>query len=243
TPMLQQMAGGARGRPFKSLLNAYELDVFLRIAPELYLKRLLVGGLERVYEVNRNFRNEGLSTRHNPEFTMLEVYQAYGNFEDMMQLTEEMVSSLVMELHGSYRITYQGNEIDFKPPWERRSFAGIIKEKFGIEPSDDAKTMLEKVKLKRKVGKIAQLTRSAIMKIVEDMLDEEKMINPVFFTEYYTFLSPLAKTDPENPFIAQRFEVFAGGMEIGNAYSELNDPQEQRERLVADLTDDTETGN
>ena len=115
TPMLQQMAGGARGRPFKSLHNAYDMEVFLRIAPELYLKRLLVGGLERVYEMNRNFRNEGISTRHNPEFTMLEVYQAYGNYEDMMKLTEDLISSLVKEVNGSYQVTYQGKTIDFTP--------------------------------------------------------------------------------------------------------------------------------
>jgi len=127
TPMLQPMAGGARGRPFKSKHNTYDMDVYLRIAPELYLKRLLVGGLERVYEINRNFRNEGISTRHNPEFTMLEVYQAYGNFEDMMDLMESMISELAKELYGSYKVPFQGKEIDFTTPWERRSFAGTVK--------------------------------------------------------------------------------------------------------------------
>src|SRR5260221_13210244 len=122
TPMLQPMAGGARGKPFKSKHNALDMDVFLRIAPELYLKRLLVGGLEKVYEINRNFRNEGISTRHNPEFTMLEVYQSYGNFEDMMLLTEELVSSLVYTMYGTYKINYQGQDIDFTTPWRRQSF-------------------------------------------------------------------------------------------------------------------------
>ena len=244
TPILQPMAGGARGRPFKSQHNAYDMDVFLRIAPELYLKRLLVGGLERVYEMNRNFRNEGVSTRHNPEFTMLEVYQAYGDYEDMMKLTEDLVSGLAKEITGSYKVVYQGKEIDFTAPWERRSFARIVKEKFDINPEDDAKLMLDKVKAhKSKKIKIDKLTRSAVMKIVEDMLEEEETIHPVFFTDYFTFLCPLAKTSTENKAISQRFEVFIGGMEVGNAYSELNDAVEQRKRLQEDLDDDVETGN
>ncbi len=244
TPMLQPMAGGARGRPFKSRHNAYDMDVFLRIAPELYLKRLLVGGLERVYEINRNFRNEGISTRHNPEFTMLEVYQAYGDYEDMMKLTEDMVSSLVKELTGAYKVVYQGKEIDFAPPWERRSFAKIVKEKFDINPEDDAATMLNKVKAHKGHGiKLDKLTRSAVMKIVEDLLEEQDVSHPLFVTDYFTFLSPLAKKSADNPAIAQRFELFIAGLEIGNAYSELNDPEEQRQRLTEDLDDDVETGN
>jgi lysyl-tRNA synthetase class 2 len=244
TPMLQPMAGGARGKPFKSKHNALDMDVYLRIAPELYLKRLLVGGLEKVYEINRNFRNEGISTRHNPEFTMLEVYQAYGNFEDMMQLTEQLISSLVNKIHGSYKIKYQDQEIDFKTPWERRSFAKMVKEHFDINPDDTVEKMLAKVKVKRKGNiKIEKLTRSTIMKIVEEALDEKATANPVFMLDYFTFLSPLAKVKPDNPAVAQRFEFFIGGLEVGNAYSELNDPQEQRQRLMADLDDDTETGN
>lgn len=243
TPMLQPMAGGARGRPFKSKHNAYDMDVFLRIAPELYLKRLLVGGLERVYEMNRNFRNEGISTRHNPEFTMLEVYQSYGDVQDMMNLTEEMISSIVKEVNGSAIVQYQGKEIDFTTPWERRSFAKVVKDKFDINPEDNAETMLTKVKAKRHThAKVDKLTRSAVMKIVEEALDEDATMNPVFFVDYFTFLCPLAKTLPDNPWISQRFEVFIAGMEVGNAYSELNDPLEQRERLTEDLDDDVETG-
>ena len=243
TPMLQPLAGGARGRPFKSKHNTYDMDVYLRIAPELYLKRLLVGGLERVYEINRNFRNEGISTRHNPEFTMLEVYQAYADYSDMMRLMEDLVSGLVKELFGTFRVSYQGQEIDFTPPWERRSFAGIVKEKFGIDPQDEAETMLAKVKaVKGDKLRIQVLTRSAVMKIVEDILEEDATMNPVFFTDYFTFLCPLAKTDPEKPGISQRFECFIAGMEVGNAYSELNDPQEQKKRFLADLEDDVETG-
>ncbi len=243
TPMLQPMAGGARGRPFKSLHNTYDMEVFLRIAPELYLKRLLVGGFERVYEVNRNFRNEGISTRHNPEFTMLEVYQAYGDVNDMMNLTEEMVSSLAMQITGSYKVNFQGKEIDFTPPWERRSFAKIVKDRFDINPDDDAQVMLEKVRTHRAKFRLEKLTRSAVMKIVEELLDEEQTDNPVFLTDYFAFLSPLAKASASNPSLADRFECFIAGMEVANAYSELNDPIEQRKRLQEDLQDDIETGN
>ncbi|OGX08468.1 MAG: lysine--tRNA ligase [Omnitrophica WOR_2 bacterium GWA2_47_8] len=244
TPMLQPMAGGARGRPFKSKHNAYDLDVFLRIAPELYLKRLLVGGFERVYEINRNFRNEGVSTRHNPEFTMLEVYQAYGDYEDMMKLCEDSISSLAKEITGSYKVPYQGKTIDFTPPWPRKSFAAIVKQKFDINPEDNADMMLKKVKAKKGANvKIDKLTRSGVMKIVEEIFEEEMMENPIFVVDYFTFLSPLAKTLPSNPHLSQRFELFVAGMEIGNAYSELNDPVEQRQRLQEDLEDDVETGN
>ncbi len=243
TPMLQTQAGGARGRPFQSKHNAYDMDVFLRIAPELYLKRLLVGGLERVYEINRNFRNEGVSTRHNPEFTMLELYQAYGDMQDMMDITETLVSTLALEITGSYKVPYQGHTIDFTTPWKRVSFAGLVKEKFDINPEDTAAVMLDKVKARRPGNyKVAKLTKSAIMKIVEDVLDEGATMDPVFFTDYFTFLCPLAKTDPANVALSKRFEFFIAGMEVGNAYSELNDPQEQRARLLEDLQDDTETG-
>ena len=242
TPMLQPMAGGARGRPFKSLHNAYDMEVYMRIAPELYLKRLLVGGLEKIYELNRNFRNEGISTRHNPEFTMLEVYQAYGDYEDMMRLTEDLVSAAAKEITGSYKVNYQGQEIDFTPPWERRSFAKIVKDRFDINPGDDAPMMLEKVKNKGGKIKVDKLTRSAVMKIVEELLDEGASANPVFLIDYFTFLSPLAKAREDNPLLAQRFEFFIAGLEVGNAYSELNDPLEQRKRLIEDLDDDVETG-
>lgn len=243
TPMLQTLPGGARGRPFKSRHNVYDMDVYMRIAPELYLKRLLVGGLEKVYELNRNFRNEGISTRHNPEFTMLEVYQSYGDFHDMMKLTEDMVSAAAKEITGSYKITYQGKEIDFTPPWERRSFAAIVKERFDINPEDDAPTMLKKVKaVKGDKVRVEKLTRSGVMKIVEDVLEDNATMKPIFLIDYFTFLSPLAKSVPGNPAVAQRFECFIAGMEVGNAYSELNDPLEQRERLTQDLEDDVETG-
>src|SRR5437016_5587421 len=215
TPMMQSIPGGAAARPFRTHHNALDMDLYLRIAPELYLKRLLVGGLEKVYEINRNFRNEGISTRHNPEFTMLEVYQSYGNFEDMMRITEELISSLVYKMYGTYKINYQGQEIDFTTPWERRSFAKVVKEHFDINPEDTAEVMLAKVKDKRSGSiKIDRLTRSAIMKIVEDVLDEKATANPVFMLDYFTFLSPLAKAKVDNPAVAQRFEFFIAGMEV-----------------------------
>ncbi|NTV28711.1 MAG: lysine--tRNA ligase [Candidatus Omnitrophica bacterium] len=242
TPMLQTLAGGARGRPFLSKHNAYDMEVFLRIAPELYLKRLLVGGLERVYEINRNFRNEGVSTRHNPEFTMLELYQSYGDMDTMMDIAETMISELAKLITGSYQVAYQGHTINFAAPWKRVSFAGLVKEKFDINPDDSAEKMLEKVKARRPGNyKVDRLTKSAIMKIVEEVLDEGADMDPVFFTDYFTFLCPLAKTDPANPALSKRFEFFIAGMEVGNAYSELNDPAEQRERFLEDLHDDTET--
>ncbi len=243
TPMLQPLAGGARGRPFVTRHNAYDMEIYLRIAPELYLKRLLVGGMDRVYEINRNFRNEGISTRHNPEFTMLEAYQAYGDMRDMMTLMEEMVASVAREVLGSTRLSYQGREIDVTPPWERRSFAETVHDRFGIEPEDEAAVMLEKVRAVKGGGiRVDRLTRSAVMKIVEDLLEEEASMQPIFFTDYFTFLCPLAKTVSGRPALSERFECFIAGMEVGNAYSELNDPREQRRRLTDDLDDDTETG-
>jgi lysyl-tRNA synthetase, class II len=238
TPMLHPIPGGARGKPFKSLHQEYDMEVYLRIAPELYLKRLLVGGLERVYEINRSFRNEGVSTRHNPEFTMLEAYQAYGDYETMMALTEDIVSGLSQELFGSCKFTYQGKEIDVTPPWQRRSFAQVVKEKFDVNPEDDANKIIQKLAQKNlKIDAGEKLSRSALMKVVEDHLEEDTQFNPVFFVDYFSALSPLAKRKKDNPLLAERFELFMGGMEIANAYSELNDPIEQRKRLEEDLKD------
>jgi len=236
TPMLQTIPGGAAGRPFKSFHNEFDMDVYLRIAPELYLKRLLVGGFDRVYEINRSFRNEGISTRHNPEFTMLEVYTAYVDYEDVMKLTEDLISSLVKEIRGSLKIEYQGKTIDFSVPWQRRSFAKVVKDTFDINPDDAAKEMVEKLQTKKpNLDVKAKFTRSQVMKIVEDLLQEDSVIKPVFFTDYFSSLSPLSKTKPDNPLLAERFELFVGGLEVANAYSELNDPDEQRKKLKEEL--------
>jgi lysyl-tRNA synthetase class 2 len=235
TPMMHDIAGGAAGRPFKTFHNEYGMDLYLRIAPELYLKRLLVGGLDRVYEINRSFRNEGVSTRHNPEFTMLEVYQAYANCEDMINLTQELIAHVAREVCGKEEISYQGKAISFKAPWSRQSFAGLVKDKFGIDPSDDAVKMLEKLQAKGFARDKNRLSRSQINKIIEDALEEGLQATPVFITDYFTSLCPLAKTKTDNPLLSERFELYVAGMEIANAYSELNDPQEQRRRFEEEI--------
>ena len=243
TPMLQTLPGGATGRPFKSFHNAFDMDVYLRIAPELYLKRLLVGGLDKVYEINRNFRNEGVSTRHNPEFTMLEVYTAYADYQDMMTLTEELVVGLAQDVAGGLKIRFQDTEIDLTPPWQHRSFAAVVQEQFAINPDDTSAVMLDKIKKKKpQLAEKSALSRSQIMKIIEDFLQEENVAQPVFFTDYFSFLCPLAKTKPGNPLLSERFELFMGGLEVANAYSELNDPQEQRRRFQEALGEIDETG-
>jgi lysyl-tRNA synthetase class 2 len=235
TPMMHYIAGGATGRPFKTHHNEYTLDLYLRIAPELYLKRLVVGGLDKVYEINRSFRNEGVSTRHNPEFTMLEVYSAFVNYEYMMQLVQDLIIYVAQEVLGSTRIVYQGKDIDLSPPWQRCSFFQIVKEKFDIEPSDEASVMLKKIQMKGFAKDNTRLSRSQVAKIIEDILEHDLNENPTLVTDYFTTLCPLAKTKKENPLISERFELFIGGLEIGNAYSELNDPLEQRRRFQEEI--------
>ena len=237
TPMMHDVAGGAAGRPFKTFHNEYSMDLYLRIAPELYLKRLLVGGFDRVYEINRSFRNEGVSTRHNPEFTMLEVYQAYTDYEGMINLTQDLICHVASEVLGKDELTYQGKTIVLKTPWNRQSFAGLVKDKFGIEPQDDPACMLEKLKAKGVAKDKNRLSRSQINKIIEDTLEEDLQVNPVFITDYFTSLCPLAKTSKDNPLLSERFELYVAGMEIANAYSELNDPLEQRKRFEEEIKD------
>jgi lysyl-tRNA synthetase class 2 len=237
TPMMHSIAGGAAGRPFKTYHNEYSMDLFLRIAPELYLKELLVGGLDKIYEINRSFRNEGVSTRHNPEFTMLEVYSAYSDSLGMMDLCESLIVSLAQGLHGKTILSYQGKEIDFTPPWKRVSFAELVKEKFDIVPADSEDLMLQKLKAKGFAKEVNKLSRTQIAKIIEEVLEEGVGFNPTFVTDYFTSMCPLAKSKEGNPLIAERFELYAAGLEIGNAYSELNDPQEQRRRFEDEIKD------
>ncbi len=230
TPMLHTIPGGASGSAFKTHHNANDADVYLRIAPELYLKRLLVGGLERVYEINRSFRNEGTSTRHNPEFTMLEAYCAYKNYDYMMQVCEQLFGNLAQMLHGSLVIEYQGQKLDLTPPWPRISFAGMFKDEFGVLDTDSQEQVVAKVS--QKLSLKAGLSRSQILKITEDILERKfPQDKPAFITDYFTWNSPLAKQKKDNPNIVERFELFVAGMEVANAYSELNDPIEQRKRL------------
>jgi lysyl-tRNA synthetase, class II len=242
TPMMHPIVGGAAGRPFKTHHNEYDMNLFLRIAPELYLKRLLVGGLEKVYEINRSFRNEGVSIRHNPEFTMLEAYCAYSDFEGMMHLCENLIVNAAQSVFGKLKFSYQGKEIDLTPPWKRVSFADMVKEKFGIEPQDTPEQMLGKLKERGAARDVDKLSRTQINKIIEDTLEADMSVNPTFVTDYYTSLCPLAKTKPDNPLLSERFELFITGMEVGNAYSELNDPQEQKARFEEEVKDPGESG-
>ncbi|MDD5432268.1 MAG: lysine--tRNA ligase [Candidatus Omnitrophica bacterium] len=237
TPMMHPIPGGAAGRPFKTFHNEYGFELFMRIAPELYLKRLLVGGLDRVYEINRSFRNEGVSTRHNPEFTMLEVYCAYANFEDMMDLAQNMITEAARIALGDTKFVYQGKTIDLALPWTRISFAGVVKERFGIEPKDEPELMLKKLQEKGFGKDAVRLSRTQVGKIIEDILEQEMNAGPTFVTDYFTSMSPLAKTKKEDPLISERFELYIAGMEVGNAYSELNDPRDQKKRFEEEIGD------
>ena len=238
TPMMQPVPGGATAKPFQTHHNALGMDLFLRIAPELYLKRLLVGGFERVFEINRNFRNEGLSTRHNPEFTMLEFYQAYATYHDLMDLTEELISWISSEVTGSMEITYQGTEVNLAPPWTRLTMDESLVQVAGVDPeilTDDAKVMAlaeEKgIKLQPDAGPGKAKTE------LFELLVEEKLINPTFITSYPTEVSPLARRNEEDPTVTDRFELFITGREIANAFSELNDPIDQQERFAKQINE------
>jgi lysyl-tRNA synthetase class 2 len=232
TPMMQAIPGGATARPFKTHHNALGMDLYLRVAPELYLKRLLVGGFEKVFEINRNFRNEGLSTRHNPEFTMLEFYQAYATYHDMMELTEEMISWLTEEVCGSMEITYQGQVINMTPPWKRYTMDEALIEVGGLSQDildDPEKTMQAAqdydIKLPETAGPGKAKTE------LFELLVEEKLVDPTFITAFPTEVSPLARRNVENPQVTDRFELFITGRELANAFSELNDPIDQKERF------------
>ncbi|MDP1852766.1 MAG: lysine--tRNA ligase [Candidatus Omnitrophota bacterium] len=234
TPMLQFIPGGAAGKPFKTYHEEFNADMYLRIAPELYLKKLLVGGFEKVYEINRSFRNEGISTRHNPEFTMLEVYLAYADYQDMMKLVADIILYVAKELGCGDKITYQDKVIDLSLPWKEKSFTEAMKDKFDINADDHTELIVEKlIKHGRKVEK--GLSRSQVVRIAEELLQEEGVGSPVFLTDYFSALCPLAKNKKESPHISERFELFIGGMEVANAYSELNDPIEQKKRFEEEL--------
>lgn len=239
TPMMHLIPGGAAGKPFKTRHEALGLDLYLRVAPELYLKKLLVGGFDKVYELNRNFRNEGISTRHNPEFTMLEVYTAYQDVNDVMDLTEAIVKKAAQDVFGTLTLSSENQTVDLRR-WERVSFAELMKEKFGIEPDDEPKKWVDKLKKKGVKIEGKDLSRTQLINIVGELLEPgtdrgKKSDHPFFVTDYFTELCPLAKKSKKNPRLSERFELYIGGMEIANGYSELNDPIEQRERLVAEL--------
>jgi len=232
TPMMQVIPGGATAKPFVTHHNALDMNLFLRIAPELYLKRLVVGGMDRVFEINRNFRNEGLSTRHNPEFTMIEFYQAYATYHDLMDLTETLFRGIATDVCGSTNIHYQGDDFDFSKSFTRLSVVdSILQYNSTLTVSDlqegSAKSTAEKLGIHIKdnwgLGKIQ-------IEIFEATV-EEKLIQPTFITEYPTEVSPLARRNDDNPFITDRFELFIGGREIANGFSELNDAEDQAQRF------------
>jgi lysyl-tRNA synthetase class 2 len=232
TPMMQPIPGGATARPFKTYHNALGMDLYLRVAPELYLKRLVVGGIEKVFEINRNFRNEGISLQHNPEFTMVEFYQAYATYEDLMNLTEELFNDLLQEILNRQTITYQNQSIDFTPPWPRISLFDAMREIGGVkeEVFSDLKAAMEFAKSKD----ITLTQKDSLAKIwakIFDQLVEPKLIRPTFIIGYPTEISPLSRRNDQDPDLTDRFELFIAGKEIGNAFTELNDPVDQLGRF------------
>ena len=240
TPMMQPIPGGAVARPFVTHHNALDIDLFLRIAPELYLKRLLVGGLHRVYEINRNFRNEGISTQHNPEFTMLEFYQAYSDYHQLMDLTEELIVGLAREILKGEKLSFRGRTIDLTPPWPRWTMAEALRELVGV-PRAQTETAAGLLELARERGleiapEIASATDpepfyGSLLSSVFEGLCEERLDDPAFIIDHPVEISPLSKQKPEDPRFTERFELYMGGMEIANAFSELNDPDVQADRF------------
>jgi len=238
TPMMQPIPGGAEAEPFVTHHNALGMDLYLRIAPELYLKRLVVGGFERVFEINRNFRNEGISTQHNPEFTMLEFYQAYATFEDLMVLTEAMLAETARQVTGSSTIVYQGQSIDMAGPWRRMALTEALEQIGGIDASalGDKEALLQ-IAADRNI----QVTKtSRLGKVVTKLFDamvEPHLIQPTFITGYPVEVSPLSRRSDQEPGITERFELFIAGREIANGFSELNDPEDQRQRFLQQVED------
>ena len=236
TPMLATIAGGASARPFITHHNTLDLDMFLRIAPELYLKRCIVAGFEKVYELGRTFRNEGMSVRHNPEFTMIELYQAFADYNDMMELTENMVAEVCKKVNGTTKVTYQGTEIDFMPPWRRITMVDAVKEYAGVDfkeiKSNEEAQAIAKEKHLEFPKPINTVTKGEVLNALYEEFCEEHMIQPTFIIDYPVEISPLTKKKRGDEMFTERFEGFVFGRELCNAYSELNDPIVQRERFA-----------
>jgi lysyl-tRNA synthetase class 2 len=242
TPMMQVIAGGAVARPFITHHNALDMDLYLRIAPELFLKRLVVGGFERVYEINRNFRNEGISTRHNPEFTMLELYQAYADYTDLMNLLEKLLQGLCDSVHGSRQVEYQGETFDFGQPFRRVTVEDLV---VHFNPGIERNRLREVAYLREQCDrlKIPYKPGDGAGKLQIEIFEktaEHRLIAPTFVYAYPAEVSPLARRNDSDPFITDRFEFFVGGREIANGFSELNDPEDQAERFKAQLNRKTQ---
>ncbi len=233
TPVLQPSAGGALARPFITHHQALDQDLYLRIATELHLKRLIVGGLDKVYELGRIFRNEGISTKHNPEFTTLESYEAYADYNDVMKMLEKMVSEISQQVLGTNRVEFGDNTLDFKPPWRRLNLREAIMQSSGIDfdkfPDTDS-LRAEMIRLGMEVD--PQKDRGRLIDELISTFVEPNLIQPTFLVDYPLDMSPLAKRKPDDDRLVERFEAFVGGMEIANAFTELNDPIEQRERFL-----------
>lgn len=232
TPMMHPIPGGTSARPFITHHNTLDMDLYMRIAPELYLKRLIVGGFEKVFEINRNFRNEGMSYKHNPEFTMMELYQAQADYHDMMDLTEDMISTVARKVLGTTKITYQGEEIDLTPPWKRMTMVDAVREYTGIdfneiETAEEARNAATRLGIEVEAG----VEKGKILNEIFEERVEEKLIQPTFIMDYPIEISPLAMKIDGNPDFTYRFEPFIYGWEIGNAFTELNDPIDQKERF------------
>ena len=241
TPMMQTIPGGAEARPFKTHHNALDMDLYLRIAPELYLKRLVTGGFERVFEINRNFRNEGISTQHNPEFTMLEFYQAYADYEDFMALTEEMFQAAALGVTGSVDVVYQENTISFQSPWRKMTMHEALETIGGIDPAaiHHREGLLEAAAsagvIFENQGELNAMGPGKILTKLFDALVEPRLIQPTFITGYPVEVSPLSRRSRIDSNLTDRFELFIAGREIANGFSELNDPEDQRDRFLQQL--------
>jgi lysyl-tRNA synthetase class 2 len=232
TPVLQPLYGGASARPFITHHNALDMDLYLRIADELYLKRLIVGGIERVYEISKDFRNEGMDRDHNPEFTMLELYQAYADYNDMMVIAEEMISGSANEIYGTMVINYQGEEIDLTPPWRRLPMTDAVSEALGIDVKNTSNDELYKIASKREPELPKNILRGKLINFLFEEFVEPNLVQPTFVMNHPTEISPLAKKKADDESVVERFEIFIGHLELGNAFSELNDPIDQRERFI-----------
>lgn len=235
TPILAPIAGGAAAKPFITHHNTLDMDMYLRIAPELYLKRLIVAGFEKVYEMGRNFRNEGMSVRHNPEFTSIELYEAYSDYNDMMEITENMVAYVCEKINGTTKVTYQGTEIDFKPPWRRITMVDAVKEYGGVDfneiNTNEEAQAIAKEKHLEFPKPLEKVTKGEVLNALYEEFGEANMIQPTFVMDYPVEISPLTKKKRGNPEFTERFEGFVFGRELCNAYSELNDPIVQRQRF------------
>ena len=239
TPMMQAIPGGATARPFNTYHNALDMDLFLRIAPELYLKRLVVGGFERVFEINRNFRNEGLSTRHNPEFTMVEFYQAYADYRELMDLTEEMLRTVTQDVLGTSQVHYQGTDLDFSKPFHRMTVVDSILHFNPTITAEGIATLDEAILVAKDLG-ISLKDSYGLGKVQIEIFEktvEHRLMQPTFITAYPTEVSPLARRNDNDSFVTDRFEFFVGGREIANGFSELNDAEDQAERFLAQVAE------